>query len=359
MWIKLWAWILSFLSFFAVWNINGQPNNIPETREYRECADNINIWPTEEFTLGKAPLLWGDGLRGLYAALGFVVNKSGHNDSFLVLHKGKLVYEYYGEGQGVDIPHRMYSVTKSVLSALVGIALLEGDIGSVQDKVIDYFPEAVIPAGQESKRTMTIEHLLTMTSGLPGDDNLPMEYLFGGEDGFSLAPEWQFLRAKDSGLAAFLTEQAAAPGEKYIYSSGAGSQTLACLISRAVKQNLYDYAKEKLFGPLGMTSVTWDAAQDGNSYGGFGISMTSRDMARFGYLYLRYGKWDGEQILPADYVAVTPPRSNSVAGYGYLFWNNALLPFGRSYQAMGLFGQYITILPGCDTVIVRTGKELV
>ena len=104
-----------------------------------------------------------------------------------------------------------------------------------------------------------------------------------------------------------------------------------------------------------MTSVIWDTAKDGASYGGFGISMTPRDMARFGYLYLNYGRWEDKQIVPAEWVAQSPPRSKSLKAYGRLFWNIELTPFDQSYEANGTFGQLICIYPETDTVVVRTG----
>ena len=307
------------------------------------------IWPTEDFVTGTAPRwLCAPVLEAAFVYKG-ITNGNVFNDSVLVLYKGELVYERYACGWDADTPHGMYSVTKSVLSALVGIAIGEGAIGGVTQKVTDFFDDAVIAPGQESKLDMTIEHLLTQTSGLPGDDDaIANDY-----------PWWEANassgEAFDSGKAAFEVPQTAAPGERFAYSSGPGMQTLACLISRAVDRNLFDYAKEKLFGPLGMTSVLWDAAADGNNYGGFGIFMTPRDMLRLGYLYLHNGEWDGVQIIPADYVAATPPPSIAGEDYGYLFWGTTFVQ-GDSYQASGSFGNFICVLPEYDAVLVRTGS---
>ena len=339
------ALILSFLSFFAFWNQNAQPNNIPETREYvGEAPDKYGIWPTEEFTEGPMPWWFIPPVAKAAYPFQRFINGNVFSDSVLVLHKGKLAYEYYADGWDENKLHQQYSVTKSIVSALVGIAIGEGKIEGVDQKVYDFFKEdAVIAPGQESKFDMTIEHLLTHTSGLPGDgDREAMDYHW-----------WE---ADDTGAAAFENPQLAAPGEVFSYSSGAGMQTLACLVSRAVGMNLFEYAQEKLFGPLGMTSVEWDAAPDGNTYGGYGLSMTPRDMLRFGYLYLNYGRWEEEQIIPANYVALTPPRSKAAQAYGYLFWNTTLIPFDNSYEASGSFGQFIAVMPEWDAVIVRTGS---
>ena len=338
------ALILSFLSFFAFWNPNAQPNNIPETREYiGEAPDKYSIWPTREFTEGPRPWWFIPPVAKVAYVFQRPINGNVFSDSVLVLHKGKLVYEKYADGWDENTPHQQYSVTKSIVSALVGIAIGEGKIKGVDQKVIDFYPDAVIAPGQESKLNMTIEHLLTHTSGLSGD-------------GDKEAMNYRWWEAEDTGAAAFESPQVAVPGEVHSYSSGAGMQTLACLVARAVGQNLFEYAKEKLFGPLGMTSVNWDAAADGSTYGGFGLSMTPRDMLRFGYLYLNDGRWEDQQIIPAQFVARTPPRSKAAEAYGYLFWNATLIPFDASYEASGSFGQFIAVMPEWDAVIVRTGS---
>ena len=346
---KFTAWILSFLSFFAVWNWSGQPNNIPETRVYDGAAmavDKYGVWPTKEFTQSDARLNWlGAGLLEAAFALKGMIRGGTKTETMLVLHKGKVIYERYAEGFDENSTKVMYSVTKSVVQALLCIAIKEGKIKGVDQKVIEFYPEAKIAPGQECKRDITIDHLLTMTSGLPGDK----------DDWDQAWGEWW--TAKDTGLAAFMTPQVNAPGVKHSYSSGPSMQTLACLISRAVGKDLFSYAKEKLFKPLGMKSVTWERAADGRCFGGFGIQMSTRDMARFGYLYLNYGRWENKQILPVQWVAQSPPKSMSPRAYGRLFWNLDLAPFGSAYEANGAYGQYIEILPEWDTVIVRTGTQ--
>jgi len=301
-------------------------------------------WPTTDFAKG-APMPWvyAPLLEG-YCVVQGIRNGNVFNDSVLVLKGGELIYERYALGWDKDTPHQMYSVTKSVLSALVGAAIQDDKIEGVHQKVKDFFPGIVIPAGQESKNGITIEHLLRQTSGLPGDD-----------DSESNAVAWW--EADDSGRSCFLIPQVAQPGERFAYSSGPGMQTLAALLVNAVGKNLFEYAKEKLFGPIGMTSVKWDAAADGVNYGGFGLSMTPRDMARFGYLFLNNGSWNGRQIIPADYVKACKPRRDLGENYGYLFWGTSdYKRFESVYDASGSFGNSIFIMPDEDTVIVRTGS---
>jgi len=297
------------------------------------------------FPAGK-PLPW---TRALPLELDLVyrgiTNGNVFSDSVLVLQGGEVVYERYALGWDKDKPHQMYSVTKSVLSALVGVAIADKKIKSVDQKVIEFLPNIKIAPGQECKREITIRHLLCQTSGLPGDD-----------DDESNAVEWW--TAKDSAKAAFELPQMAAPGERFAYSSGPGMQTLSALLARAVGGDLFAYARRKLFKPLGMDSVLWGAAADGVYYGGFGLSMTPRDMARLGQLYLNKGKWNGKQIIPASYVAASKPPSQEVnPDYGFLFWNYSKnSPQDGSYEASGSFGNFICILPEEDTVIVRTGS---
>ena len=347
---KVIAAILSFLSFFALWNPKSQPNRIPETRTYEGevqagtdmPADKYGVWPTKGFETAPRPLWLSPPV--LEAAMMYkgLYNINLLNDSVLVLYKGKLVYENYAAGWDKDTTHMMASVSKSVLSALVGIAIGEGKIKGVDQKVLDFYPEArKLPGWQESKADMTVEHLLTMTSGLPDDRT---------------ATDYKWWEADDTGLASFLAPQVTKPGEKFAYNTGTGCQTLACLVSRAVGKNLFAYAKEKLFGPLGMTSVTWDAPADGRNYGGMGVHMTPRDMLRFGYLYLNNGRWEGKQIFPAWWAAQSGPLGKRPHAYGRLFWNVDLLPFDSSYEAEGAMGQYICILPEYDAVVVRTGS---
>jgi len=327
------AFVLSALCLFACM---AMPAYAKEQRAFPSAQE---FFPRgEPMPWYQVPLLELDFMgRG-------ITNGNVFNDSVLVLRKGELVYERYARGWDKDTPHQMFSVTKSVLSALVGIAIQDKKLKGVGQKVIEFYPGAKIAPGQESKRDMTIEHLLTQSSGLPGDS-----------DNESNAVIWW--EAGDSGRAAFEFPQVAAPGERFSYSSGPGMQTLAGLLTRAVGENLFEYAKRKLFGPLGMASVRWDAAADGVNYGGFGLSMTPRDMLRFGYLYLNKGSWNGKQILPEWYVAASAPPSPRNEEYGYLFWNySKRSPEDGSFEASGSFGQFICILPEEDTVMVRTGS---
>ncbi|MCL2195078.1 MAG: beta-lactamase family protein [Oscillospiraceae bacterium] len=284
-----------------------------------------------------------DLLREQYA-WGEMFVGGGETGTFMVWHNGRVVYESHSR----CTHHRnrrqaTYSVTKSVLGALTGIALHHGYIESVDQLVIDFFPEARIAPGDESKRDMTIEHLLTMTSGMPGMmDRGSMNGIFN---------------LRDSGLASFESPQLSAPGEEFRYCSGATPQTLVGLLQRATGRNLLDFAREHLFDPLGMISVYWDTTWDGSPMGGFGLHLSPRDMMRFGVLHLQHGVWEGQQILPANWVAESKPRMETfILPYGYLFWGSEN-EFGTFVSAMGLGGSIISIYHDQDVVVVRTGRH--
>jgi len=310
------------------------------------------------FLLPAAALPEGITLEAIRTEYDFGAMFVGSEDegSFVVLHNGVIVYESHARGHGLETPQVMFSVTKSVVSALAGIAIGLGYIESVDQYVIDFFPEARIRRGEESKRDMTIYHLLTMRSGMPGMENTRSIF--------------STINRRDSGLAAFQTRQLDAPGETFRYCSGATPQTLIGVIERATGQNLYDFAREHLFGPLGMHSVQWTTTRARSPFGGFGMRMSPLDMLRFGYLYLNDGMWDGQRILPEGWVEQSmqffeiseivgqpvDPDDDFSMQYGFMWWglSNDL---GEKFSAMGLGGAVIAVYPEHDMIIVRTGQQ--
>ena len=355
---QLLAWLMSAFSFLFPL-IFGQPVRAPETRvsPYVEemPPDKYGVWPTQEFEIAEPPLWLPEwGLRSLYVASNPAV---GRNEGLVALYRGRLVCEYYGEGWDSDTLHPVNSVTKSVTQALVGIAIREGYINSIQDKVIDYFPDAAIEIAPELKEKITIDHLLTMTSGLAGDQEEALGMGFadwfaahpGEEAKAALARRWEQDSAKTLLEIYSMTSK---PGQRWNYSSD-GAHLLLGLVARAIDRPLEEFVDEMLFGPLGITNYTWAKWGD-IYYGGACLYLTPRDMAKLGYLYLNYGRWEDRQLLPADYVAQSGPVSKSPFGYGRLFWNVPFAPFGNAYGASGANGQRVDIFPLQDLVIVRT-----
>ena len=356
------VWLMTTLSF-AMPFIFGQPARAPEASPssytYELAADKYGVWPTKEFETAKPPWwLQTWALRPLNSAESLLKPISGDgakNESIIALHKGKIVYEWYNDGWDKDKQHFIASCTKSVVSALVGVAVADGFIKSVDDKVVDYFPGAKIAIDAEQKKDITIRQLLTMTSGLAGDMEWGWEAWFAANPGEKGREELNRRFDKDSAKTMLeCLSMTTKPGEQWNYSSN-GSHLLLGIVAKAIGQPIETYVDKKLFGPMGITNYEWHKYGDLYSGGG-GLDMTPRDMAKFGYLYLNNGRWENKQLVPAAWAAHSAPASKSPFGYGYQFWNIPYAPFGDAYGANGAAGQRIYVYPSQDLVIVRTGN---
>ena len=274
-------------------------------------------------------------------------------DSVLVVRHGHLVFEeYLSSLYTADTKHSIHSCTKSFTSALMGIAIQEGLIGSVDDKMIDYFPNRTIANLDSRKQSITIEHLLTMTSGLEWDEwTLPYgEYGNDATDMFQSSDAIQYVLDRP------MTYD---PGESWTYNSG-GSHLLGAIVAITSGQTLYEFAFEHLFEPLGISDydVHWSTDQNGYYAAGGGLSMRPQDMAKFGYLFLKNGTWDDEQILSAEWVEKSTQTSfifNEYSGYGYQWWTNPT-DVANVYSAQGYAGQFIFVIPSFDMVVVFTSS---
>jgi len=289
-------------------------------------------------------------VRNVHALLG-----ATHTSALLVLKQGAVRFEEYWLTGGRDVQWISMSVAKSFVSALVGIALAEGSIRSLEDP-IDQYVAGLGGSGYEGVR---IKDVLQMSSGVRwnedySDHDSEIYRLTeavgpgGSVDNFmtSLRREWQ-------------------PGTRCVYSS-ADTQALGMLVAEATGRSLTDYMQEKLYTPLGMESPGyWLTDSAGRELAYVGLLMTARDFAKFGELYRNGGLWQGRQIVPHGYVvesiradaAHVQPGSPIVGdhafdlGYGYQWW----LPAGNlgDYSAIGVYNQYIYVDPNRDTVIVK------
>ncbi len=356
------AWLLSTFAVVLPL-IFGQPSDRPETRQSPYVdempPDKYGVWPTEEFETADAPWWLATGLlRPAYNLRGLLALGS-KNEAIVVLHKGKIVYEWYGDGWDKDKPHALNSVTKSVTQALVGIAIEEGYINSVNDKVIDYFPDANIEVDAGLKKEITIEQMLTMTSGLAGDfDDIYGQIYAGATTDAQIEAIDRRIEQDTARTWLERISLIAKPGERWNYST-LSTTILLSLVGRAIDQPLKEYVEEKLFDPMGITEYDWYKNYDETLFGGSGLYLTPRDAAKFGYLYLNYGRWEDQQLVPADWVAQSGPQSKLPFAYGRLFWNTPLTPLLGAYEAFGASGQFIDIFPKQDLVIVRTGDASV
>jgi CubicO group peptidase (beta-lactamase class C family) len=259
--------------------------------------------------------------------------------SLLVVRNGVLVAEGYFGGARLDTRHDTRSVTKSVTSLVLGIAIADGTIRDVRQPLSDFYPEHLGSGADERKRAITLEDLLTMRSGLrwnehAHDDRDPA----GMQRSMNSIPYVLHFPASEM------------PGRVFRYSTG-NSQLLSGAVRRGTGKTPFELARERIFGPLGITGAQWATHADGNSYGGMRLRLTARDMAKLGQLCLQNGAWNGRQLVPAQWIAAsTRPHSVSAYGpYGYHWW---VRPEG--YAAQGFGGQYIYVVPDRRLVIVLT-----
>ncbi len=266
-------------------------------------------------------------------------------DSVLVVRNGYLVLDAYVHPFRPGDTHNLYSVTKSVVSALVGIALEQGYIESLDQHVLDFFPDREVNNLDNGKADMTLEHLLTMTSGLECRDS----YLYSNRG-------LEEMHKTDDWIQYVLDlPMETPPGTKFEYCNGA-SMLLSAILQVATGMSALEYAQEHLFEPLGIRDVQWDSSPNGITVGYSRLHMHPQDMAKIGYLYLKNGLWNGEQVVPAEWVAASTRTHVSAGtlqeGYGYHWW---VAP-PDMYLALGYGGQFIFVVPEKDLVVVFTSS---
>ena len=264
--------------------------------------------------------------------------------SCLIIRKGKVVDEYFKEGYSKDSTFTLQSCSKSITSALAGIAIEQGYIKSITDYASSYLPQ-LANAKYADMGKITIRQLLNHTSGLTGTDS----HLWNQ---WRESPDWiDFLTSRPMKHK---------PGQIFEYSTG-NTHLLAAILEKATGKGLLDYAKEVLFTPIGLTSAELGKDPQGIGDGGNGFAMTVYDMARFGLLYLNMGKWEGRQIVSESWVkeSTSLQARNKVSRYGYQWWLRNYGKAGYSgYNAQGFGGEYIFIVPQLDLIIVFTSWHL-
>jgi CubicO group peptidase (beta-lactamase class C family) len=279
------------------------------------------------------------------AILGFVLAAEKDVDalhSLMVLRHGHVVAEGWWGPYRRDDPHVLFSLSKSFTSTGVGLAIAEGKL-SLDDTVLSFFPENAPAEPSENLKSMRVRDLLAMSTGHHADVIDPFPYVDPG----------------GSQTRTFLALPVAhKPGTLFVYNTPA-SFMLSAIVQKATGTPLVDYLRPRLFEPLGIRNPRWDATPQGVSLGGFGLSVTTEDIARFGLLYLQKGDWDGKRVLPAEWVAAATsrqasngsnPASDWDQGYGYQFWRCR----HGFYRGDGAFGQYCIVMPDEDAVIAIT-----
>jgi CubicO group peptidase (beta-lactamase class C family) len=281
--------------------------------------------------------------------------------AFMVWRKRGIVYEHYFNGAKPDFWYNIKSITKSVVSALTGIAIEKKLIPSVNTPVMKFFPEynkqrSVSPNGpvwyseykkynDSVRNTLTLKHLLTMQPGFQWSDFGPLVGAFiNSSDPVKFALELEFIDT---------------PGTKFVYCSPATSIVSAAL-DKATHTNTRSFAQKNLFDPAGITSLRWDVDPMGRNEGCSESYLTAQDMMRFGLLYLNKGKVGNKQVIPQRWIEESTalqarlnywdilPNAN---GYGYFWWRRTTNGH-QMYFASGAMGQLIVVVPDLEMVIV-------
>jgi CubicO group peptidase (beta-lactamase class C family) len=329
-----------------------------------------DYWPTDGWRTA-APTDHGVDPAALATIDDQVTNRHTQVRSVLIVRDGYLIYERYWQGLDQAAGHDVRSVTKSVISALVGIAIAEGKIKSLDQTVGELLAEQLPKDADPRFARVTVKQLLTMTSGLAGDDNAA-----GGDSRIDDAM-WE---SSDWVRHILGRRLAWEPGTEWAYSN-ATSHLLSAIVANATGQSTLEFARAKLFTPLGIrtdgafepvlrdhpdpatveaymrASVAWPVDPQGYHYGAGLLRLPARYLAKFGYLYLNGGRWDGTQLIPANYVAAsTSPKGSSPNldnGYGW-HWVIANEGDHHAFYARGYGGQLIYVVPDLDLVAVVT-----
>ena len=265
--------------------------------------------------------------------------------SLLISRNGELNVERYFNGNAPRNIANIKSVSKSVLSALVGIAIEQGYIGGLEQPIGDYFAERLAAANDSPKTRITIEHLLTMQSGLETTSNRN----YGA---WVLSSNWvDFALRQPLQLP---------PGQVMEYSTG-NTHLLSAILTQATGMSTLEYAREVLAEPLGFKLAPWPRDPQGIFFGGNDMEMTPRQMLDFGELHLNDGRANGAQIVPADWVAASlRPRATSTREndryYGYGWWIRDMAGLETPY-AWGYGGQFIVLVPKLAMVVVTTSSS--
>jgi len=311
-----------------------------------------DYWPTDAWRecdpeeVGMDP----KKLKELNAEIRLLLEMHIEVHSIVVIKDGYIVAEqYYSDDYGPDDLHRIYSCTKSLTSAMLGIASGKNLLGGLDQKMTSFFPEYEIQNMSDDKKDIDLEHLLTMGAGLEWYE---LEYPYGDERN-------TFRNWSDSGGGVkFVLDQpmVAIPGEEYSYSTGA-SHVLSGILQKVSGVRADSFAMDNLFNPLGIDQYYWPIDDEGVAFGGSGVRLTPRDMARFGYVYLKNGYWDGTQIIPETWVEASQQKHMMRKYipdnyYGYHFWVSDY----DTYSAVGYGGQWIIIVPEHKLVVVFNNR---
>lgn len=274
--------------------------------------------------------------------MGFIdaLERLAHVHSVMVLRRGHVIAEGWWAPYRADLPHALFSISKSFTSTAIGLLIEDGRL-SLDDLVVDLLPDDAPETVDERLAALRVRHLLSMSTGQARD----------GLEEVGDAGGW----ARRI-LAVPLAHE---PGTRFMYQTGA-TYLLAAIATRLTGERLLGHLTPRLLAPLGIDGAAWERCPDGIDVGGFGLSMTTEDVAAFGQLLLQRGNWQGRQLVPAAWIGTATAAhvsngdpalaSDWTQGYGFQFWR------GRhdSFRADGAFGQLCVVLPRQEVVVAVT-----
>jgi CubicO group peptidase (beta-lactamase class C family) len=248
----------------------------------------------------------------------------------LVVQHDRLIFERYYRGAQREAPLDVFSVTKAVTSTLVGIALREHKLATLDEQLGRFFPNEVRAAPDKRVRRITIRELLTMTAGYSGTPAIRTD-------------QWL-----ETLIRRPLQNH---PGRAFAYDDGS-YHLLSAVLTRATGMTADAYARRTLFRTLGIRNVGWPTDGEGNSRGDTGLRLRGRDLLRIGELYLHGGRWHGKRLLAMAYVRAATRREDAAAPYGYGWWVRP-----HHFAALGFGGQEIAVFPRLAAVVVIQGND--
>jgi CubicO group peptidase (beta-lactamase class C family) len=281
---------------------------------------------------------------------------SGFIDGLVVIRNGFLVAETYYNGFDKTRPHNVMSVSKSFLSAITGLALDQGYIDNLNERVLHYYPEYIYPQIDTVKYDITVRHLLTMRMGIRGE----------AADGYA---EYMRLYNSDNWIKTTIESPLEyPPGERMSYNTFQ-THLLSGIVTKATGKSTLEYANDCLFNPIKISVDSWERDPQGYYFGGNSMHFTPQEMAVLGWLYLNNGWLNGVQIVPPAWVELTLSPSTDFThpnewgafknyNYAYLWWLGEIGGYGM-FMAYGYGGQLVVVFPDLNLVVVSTARHLV
>ena len=307
--------------------------------EAGDAAASPSDWPTaspEEVGLDSAPLV---------EMFEYARQHSVPVHSVQIVRHGRLALDAYFYPYSAEMRHDVASVTKSITSTLVGLAIDQGFLRDVKQSVLTCLADHAVAVLDDRKRKLTLEHLLTMQAGWDCGFEPKEARLLE----MRRSPDWlQFMLD---------LPMVAEPGTRWAYCSG-NPHVLSIILTKATRTNALAFARQALFEPLGIHDVRWPADPRGHNHGWGDLQLRPRDMAKLGQLFLRQGRWRGRQVLSDTWIRTATSahveRTVNRDHYGYLWWVKGE-DYPGMFEAVGRGGQRINVWPAKDLVLVFTG----